>query len=253
MVELSTDEIQVCVIRTPSRLSLGRTWSRTTFLGVMLCVWVLLHTHTATLSSPMKQPNTVRYSLTAAVTECSEWTADNAISSSTCCLCTHTHTCTGALIISEPRLLLVHVSALSQLFHPGTVHRLKDRSKVRGCGCVCKKWLWPTSLPPARSHFFYFQSKPLWVYLYMRLRCFMKNERKHRPSRQCGGLCERKQIFVPLPATGNCSYTHRTPFSSHTHALTHRLTQTSKRGKCKLSVERHFVHCAYIFARLAFI
>lgn len=36
--------------------------------------------------------NTVRYSRTAAVTECSEWTADNTGRPSACCLYTHTHT-----------------------------------------------------------------------------------------------------------------------------------------------------------------
>ena len=137
----------------------------------------------------MYQPHIVRYSLTTAVTECSEWTPDNTGRSSTCCLYTHTHThtlpkkhthpklraCGHTLIISEPRLLSAHVSALSKLFQPGTIQQVTDTRErlrctdVRMCVCVsvclcafvgqsvCDLCCWPCVLPL----FFYFQSKPL--------------------------------------------------------------------------------------------
>ena len=135
----------------------------------------------------MYQPHIVRYSLTTAVTECSEWTPDNTGRSSTCCLYTHTHThtlpkkhthpklraCGHTLVISEPRLLSAHVSALSKLFQPGTIQQVTDTRErlrctdVRMCVCVClcafvgqsvcDLCCWPCVLPL----FFYFQSKPL--------------------------------------------------------------------------------------------
>lgn len=79
----------------------------------------------------------------------------------------------------------------------------------------------------ACSHFFYFQSKPLCASVRLCLcggLCVRYLVKEHRSLRQCRGLWQRKQIFVPLPPTGNCSYTHRTPLSSH--MLTHTQTPT---------------------------
>lgn len=107
------------------------------FSGIMPYEWA-----TPMLSNSFQkyQTNMVRYSLTAAVTECSEWMADNTGSPSACCLYTlpktHTHSnlhaCGHTLIISEPKLLSAYVSALSKLFQPQTIQQVTDKSK--GCG-----------------------------------------------------------------------------------------------------------------------
>lgn len=96
----------------------------------------LLYTHTTTLNSPMLQPNTVRYSLTAAVTECSEWTADNAISSSTCCLCARAHTHTHLIYLNQGYCQCM-CQRYRSLFRPGTVQQLKDGSKRSRFVCAC--------------------------------------------------------------------------------------------------------------------
>ena len=132
----------------------------------------------------MYQPHIVRYSLTTAVTECSEWTPDNTGRSSTCCLYTHTHThtlpkkhthpklraCGHTLVISEPRLLSAHVSALSKLFQPGTIQQVTDTRErlrctdVRMCVCVSvcvcgPKCLWPVLLALRAPTFFLFSEQ----------------------------------------------------------------------------------------------
>ena len=201
----------------------------------------------------MYQPHIVRYSLTTAVTECSEWTPDNTGRSSTCCLYTHTHTHTHSLKNTRIQSC-VHVDTHSLYQSQGFCQRMcqhyqsyfspgqSSRSQIRekGCGvqtcvcvcvclCVCVR-LWAKvsvtcAVGLACSHFFsIFRAnlcKCVCVCSFLCVRRFIK---EHRSLRQCEGLWQRKQIFVPLPPTGNGSYTHRTPLSYHT--LTHTHTDT---------------------------
>lgn len=121
-----------------------------------------------------------RYSRTAAVTECSEWTPDNASSSSTCC--SHTHTLPKKTHIQIYMQVDTHSLYQSQsfcqpmcqhyqsYFSPRQSSRSQIRVKVAVCVyactdvCVCvlvAKVPVTCALALACSHFFYFQSKPL--------------------------------------------------------------------------------------------
>lgn len=153
---------------------------------------------------------------------------------------THTHYIRAMAFVS---ICVSTIKAISATDNPAG-HRYQQRF-----WCVdvhlCQRCLWPVLLP-LRAPTFSILSANLCVYLYERLclwgrlcvRCFIK---EHRSLRQCRGLWQRKQIFVPLPPTGNCSYTHRTPFSSRMLMHTDTYTLTGSVITLYRSIRRLFV------------
>ena len=147
---------------TTTRLSVTLPWTSSELMvspGVLRESGPGFDSHPTTWSSAILytktyQTDSVRYSRTAAVLECSEWTADNGGSPSARCLFTHTHS------LKHTRFqICMHadthsyqsqgVSALSKLFQPRTIQRVTDRSKGRVCECVwvclcvcVSVWVW---------------------------------------------------------------------------------------------------------------
>lgn len=191
----------------------------------------------------------MRYSPTAAVTECSEWIADNTSSSSTCCLYTHVQICMHAdthSLYQSQGFCQCRCQHYQTYFSPVQFSRSQIRAKVmyvyahaQTCVCVFVVIAAVTcAIALARSPPFLFSEQTfVCLYLYYVCTCVRFCAccciEEHRSLRQCRGLWQRKQIFVPLPPTGKGSYTHNTPLWSHMHTLTHR------ESKCNHAVHEH--------------
>lgn len=107
-------------------------------------------------------------------------------------------------------------------------HGQFSRSQIRARVAVCMRLRASTYTPcPCMLPLFLF-SEQTFVCLYLYCVCVRVFVfcaccciKEHRSLRQCRGLWQRKQIFVPLPPTGNSSYTHSTLLWSHKHTHTH--------------------------------
>lgn len=124
---------------------------------------------------------------------------------------THTH------YISAEAFVGVCVSTIKAI-SAGQLCRSQIRAKVAVCMHRCRR-VTCVLLPLRAPTFSIFRANlrkcvSLRVCVRLCVRGFMK---EHRSLGQCGGLWQRKPIFVPLPPTGKGSYSHRTPLSSHTH------------------------------------
>lgn len=194
-----------------------------------MCVSNVRHPHNIKISSSLQiyLSNIVRYSPTAAVTECSEWITDNTKSSSTCCLYTHTlmHVDTHSLYQSQG-----FCQRMCQRYQSYFSHRQFSRSQIRAkvevcichvhtsmCVCVSKSDLYccPCVLPL----FLFSRQTIVSVYLYMSrpVVCRLLHKGTQKLQTMQWALAEETD-FCPTP-TNRKQLLHppHPTFVSHTH------------------------------------
>lgn len=158
------------------------------------------------------------------------------------CMQTHTRYITAKAFVS---ICVSTIKAISATDNPAGCWYRQSFLVCRRA-CICGKSACDLYYCPCVHPLFSILSANLCEYLCERLclwvrlcvRCFIK---EHRSPRQCRGLWQRKQIFVPLPPTGNCSYTHRTPLSSRMLMHTGTYTLTGSVITLYRTIRRFFV------------
>lgn len=130
------------------------------------------------------QFNILRYSQTAAVTECSEWTADNTSSSPTCCLYTltlpktHTEICMHVnthSLYQRPGFCQRMCQRYQSYFSPGQFSRSQIRAKVVVHTSLHNKSAHDLSYCPCVLPLFLFSDQIVCLYVWsFCVHCFIK-------------------------------------------------------------------------------